>query len=137
MWLILKWYTILEDFFLLDSVRYRDDVMTTLKVWLSNIKILMSDWYCKLKLTSSCVSFTIYQQFHGDIECDVTPTSLQYQNVHWFMSAIYNQHKRHGQFSGFQDLIFDLKILRFSESLMLLGKSSHIFEPRKDIVSEP
>ena len=52
------------------------------------------------------------------------------------MPAIYNLHKRHGQSSGFQDLIFDLKMLRFSESLMLLGKSSHIFGPRKDIVSE-
>ena len=37
------------------------------------------------------------------------------------MSAIYNLHKRHGQFSG------------FSESSMLLGKSSHIFGPRGDI----
>ena len=53
------------------------------------------------------------------------------------MYAIYNLHKRHGQFSGFQDLIFDLKLLRFSESLILLGKGSHIFGPRKDIVSEP
>ena len=53
------------------------------------------------------------------------------------MSAIYNLHKRHGQFSGFQDLIFDLKMLRFSESLMLLGKSFHIFGSIKDIVSEP
>ena len=53
------------------------------------------------------------------------------------MSAIYNLYKRHGQFSGFQDLKFDLKMLRFSESLMLLGKSSHIFGPIKDIVSEP
>ena len=53
------------------------------------------------------------------------------------MSAIYNLHKRHGQFSGFQDLKFDLKMLRFSESLMLLGKSSHIFGPIKDIFSEP
>ena len=53
------------------------------------------------------------------------------------MSAIYNLHKRHGQFSGFEDLKFDLKMLRFSESLMLLGKSSHIFRPIKDIVSEP
>ena len=53
------------------------------------------------------------------------------------MSAIYNLQKRHGQFSGFQDLIFDLKMLRFSESLMLLGKRFHIFGPRKDIVSEP
>ena len=52
------------------------------------------------------------------------------------MSAIYNFHKRPGQFSGFQDLIFDLKMLRFSESLMLLGKSSYIFGPRKDIISE-
>ena len=53
------------------------------------------------------------------------------------MSAIYNLHKQHGQFSGFQDLIFDLKMLRFPESLMLIGKRSHIFGPRKDIVSEP
>ena len=30
LWLM-KWYTILEDFILLDSVRYHDDVMTTLK----------------------------------------------------------------------------------------------------------
>ena len=58
------------------------------------------------------------------------------------MSAIYNLHKRHAQFSGLQDLIFGLKMFRFSESLMLLclmllGKSSHIFGPIKDIVSEP
>ena len=39
------------------------------------------------------------------------------------MSATYNLHKRYGQFSGFQDLIFDLNMVRFSESLMLLGKS--------------
>ena len=30
-----------------------------------------------------------------------------------------------------------LKILRFSESLMLLGKNCHIFGGIKDIVSEP
>ena len=52
------------------------------------------------------------------------------------MSAMYNLHKWHGQFSGFQDSIFDLKMLRVSESLILLGKLSHIFRPRKDIVSE-
>ena len=34
LWLILKWYTNLEDFFLLDSARYHDDVKTALKVWL-------------------------------------------------------------------------------------------------------
>ena len=50
---------------------------------------------------------------------------------------MYNLHKRHGQFSGFQDLIFDLKMLRFSEPLILLGKSSLIFGSIKDIVSEP
>ena len=53
------------------------------------------------------------------------------------MSAIYNLHKRHGQSSGFQDSIFVLNMLRFSEYLMLLGKSSLIFGPIKDIVSEP
>ena len=53
------------------------------------------------------------------------------------MSAIYNLHKRHRQFSGFQDLIFDSKMLRFSESLMLLGKNSDIFGPTKDIIFEP
>ena len=47
------------------------------------------------------------------------------------MPTIYNLHKRYGQCSGFQDLIFDLKMLRFSESLMLLGKSCHIFGPIK------
>ena len=52
------------------------------------------------------------------------------------MSAIYHLLIRHGQFSGFQDLIFDLKALRFSESSMLLGRSSHIFGSIKDIVSE-
>ena len=34
LWLILKWYTNLDDFFLLKSTRYHDDVKTTLKVWL-------------------------------------------------------------------------------------------------------
>ena len=53
------------------------------------------------------------------------------------MSAIYNLHKRHGQFSGFQNLIFDLKMLTFSESLTLLGRSSHVFVPIKDIDSKP
>ena len=53
------------------------------------------------------------------------------------MSVIYNLHKGRGQFLGFQDLIFDLKVLRFSESLILLGKSSLIFGTIKDIVSEP
>ena len=53
------------------------------------------------------------------------------------MSAIYNLPKRYGQFLGFQDLIFDLKMLRFSESLMLIGKRFHIFGLIKDIVSEP
>ena len=48
------------------------------------------------------------------------------------MSAIYNLHKRHGQFSGFQNSIFDLKMLRFSEFLMLIGESFHIFGPRKE-----
>ena len=51
------------------------------------------------------------------------------------MSAIYNLHKQHEQLLDFQDLIFDLKMLKFSESLMLLSKSSHIFGPRKGIVS--
>ena len=52
------------------------------------------------------------------------------------MSEIYNLQKRHGQFSGFQGLIFDLMMLRSSESLMLLGESSHVFGPIKNIVSE-
>ena len=81
LWLIQKQYTILEDFFLLDSVRYHGDVMTMLKSDWSNLKIPMSGWY--RKLASPCVSFTIYQQCHNDIEGDVTRTSLQYHNVHW------------------------------------------------------
>ena len=81
LWVIMKRYMILEDSFLLDSVCYRDDVMTALKFDWSNLKIFMSGWH--RKLTSSCVSFTIYQQCHTDIEGDVTPLSLQYQNIHW------------------------------------------------------
>ena len=73
-WLILKWYTILEDFFLLDNVRYHDDVMTILNSNWFNLKILMSGWYCNL--TSSCVSFTIYQQYHGDRYNIRMPTGL-------------------------------------------------------------
>ena len=53
------------DFFLLDSIRYRGDVMATLMSNWCNHKIMMLGWYSKL--TSSCVSFTIHQQFHGDI----------------------------------------------------------------------
>ena len=80
LWLILKRYTILEDFFLLDSVRYRDYVMMTLKFDWFNLKILMSGWY--RKLTSSCVSFATYQEGHSNI-VGATPVSLQYQNVQW------------------------------------------------------
>ena len=94
LWVILKRYTILEDFFLLDSVRYRDDVMTTLKIDWSNLKILMSGWY--RKLSSSCVSFTIHQQCHTDIVGDATPVplpiSLQYQNVHRVASSFIRFH---------------------------------------------
>ena len=79
LWVILKRYTILQDLFLLDSVRYRYDIMVTLKFDWSNLKILMSGWY--RKLTSSCVSFTIYQQCYTDIEGEVTPISLQYQSI--------------------------------------------------------
>ena len=60
-----------------------------------------------------------------------------HKHTHICTSTIYNLHKRHGQISGFQDIIFDLKMLRFSESLMLLGKHSRIFGPRKHFVSEP
>ena len=49
------------------------------------------------------------------------------------MSEIYNLQNQH---SGFQDLIFDLMMLRPSESLMSLGKISHVFGPIEDIVSE-
>ena len=67
--------------FLLDSVCYHGDVMTMLNFNWFNLKILMSGRY--RKLTSSCVSFTIYQQCHGNIENDATPISLQYQNIQW------------------------------------------------------
>ena len=53
------------------------------------------------------------------------------------MFAISNLYKGHGQFLGFQGLIFDFKMLRFSKSLILLGTSFHIVGPVKDIVSAP
>ena len=37
------------------------------------------------------------------------------------MSAIYDLHKRHEQFSGFQDLIFDYGQIEFSNQLILLS----------------
>ena len=94
LWLILKWCTILEDFFLLDSVRYCDNVMTTLKVW------LVQYWDSDVRLISQVdtSSFTIYQQCHGDIESDVTPTLLQYQNVHWVRSMLQVYFKKYGPF---------------------------------------
>ena len=52
-------------------------------------------------------------------------------------SVIYNLHQRHGQFSGFQNLIFHWAMLTFSKSVSLLGKGLHIFGPSKDIISEP
>ena len=82
MWLILKWYTILEDFFC-----YIASVTTTLsrrhqKCDWSNLKILMSGWY--RKLTSSCVLFPTYQQCHSVISRVMSlQILLQYQNVHW------------------------------------------------------
>ena len=81
MWLILKFYTILEDFFLLNSILYRDDVIITLKFHWSDVKILMSVWY--RKPTWSPVLFTIYQLRLIDIEGDLTRVSLQYQNSPW------------------------------------------------------
>ena len=73
LWLILKRDTILEDFFLLDSVRYRDDVITTLKFDWSDLKILMLGWY--RKLTSSCV----YLQYISNVIAISTVMSFQYR----------------------------------------------------------
>ena len=67
LWLILKRDTILEDFFLLDSVRYRDDVH-----W-SNLKILMLGWY--RKLTSSCV----YLEYISNVIAISRVMSFQYR----------------------------------------------------------
>ena len=78
LWLILKWYLILKDFSLLDSVPYRADVMTILKSDWSNLKILISRRY--RKLTSLCVSFTIYQQYHDNIQGDVPSRDLPAQS---------------------------------------------------------
>ena len=66
--------------FLLDSVRYHPDVMATLKSQDPDVSLI---W----QTDTSWVSFTICQQCHGDIDGDVTPISLQYQNVHWGVVA--------------------------------------------------
>ena len=54
--------------------------------WHDKIKVSLvqsQDPYVSLisQMTWSCVS--IYQQCHGNIEGDITQTSLQYQNVQW------------------------------------------------------
>ena len=45
---------------------------------------------------------------------------INYNEVN-LVPVIYNLHNRHEQFSGFQDLIFNLKMFRFSESLKLVS----------------
>ena len=73
LWLTLKWYTILEDFFLLDSVRYRDDVMGVLKSDWSSLKILISGWYRKywhrnvFIYSISAMSWQYLERCHFDI----------------------------------------------------------------------
>ena len=89
LWLILKRDTILDDFFLLDRARYRYDVMTTLKLWL--VQYGYPDVRLISQIDSPCVSFTIYQQCHDDIDGDVTPTLLQYQNVYWVYKIVSKQ----------------------------------------------
>ena len=42
----------------------------------------------------------------------------------------YNIEQQHGQFSGFQNLMFDLKMLIFSEYLFFCRAQSHIFRPK-------
>ena len=71
------WNGLLEDFLLLGSVRYHDAVMAALKWCQVDIidNLMMSGW--------DRVSFTIYQQCHGDVEGDITPALLQYQNIQW------------------------------------------------------
>ena len=113
LWLILKWYTILEDFFLQDSIRYHNDVMTIWKFDWFNLKILMSGWY--RKLTSLCVLFTTYQQCHNDAEGNITSTLLQYKNIRYglintrpemwgepFFSEKYNKFFQ-GEFLGLEN----------------------------------
>ena len=46
----------------------------------------------------------------------------------------YNLHKRHGQFSGLQSSMFDLKMLIFSESFIFCRNKSHIFRPKYAMV---
>ena len=81
LWLILKWYTNLDDFFLLKSTRYHDDVKTTLKVWL----VQFQDPDVRLISQIDIVMCFIYNilQCHGNIDGDVSPASLQYQNLNW------------------------------------------------------
>ena len=70
LWLTLKRYTILEDFFL--SVRYRDDDMTTLKFDWYNLKILMSGWYRKLT--------NVYRKYISNVIPISRVMSLQYRH---------------------------------------------------------
>ena len=69
--------------FLLDSVRYHDDVKTTTT---SKVRLVQSqDPDVRLILQIDIVMCLIYS-----IEGDVTPTSLKYQNVLW--ETVLNQH---------------------------------------------
>ena len=49
----------------------------------------------------------------------------------------YKLHKWHEQSSGSQKLMFDLKMLTFSESFIFCGTRSYIFVSKYDTVSDP
>ena len=84
-----KWYTIREDFFLLNSVCYCDNVMTILKIWLvkyrnpdvrliSQIDIVMCFFY-----NISAISWRYRGRCHSDIitilECPLGQQELSYK----------------------------------------------------------
>lgn len=49
----------------------------------------------------------------------------------------HNLHKRHGQLSGFQSLMVDLKMVVYSGFFIFCRTSSHIFWPKHPIFSDP
>ena len=51
--------------------------------------------------------------------------------------GIYNLHKRQEQFSGFQSLIIDLKMLIFPEPFIFCRTISHILGPKYELTSDP
>ena len=86
---------ILEDFFLLDSVRYRHDVMPTLKFDWSNLKILMSSCHYHQVDIANWHRYVFHLQYISNAIAKSRVMLLQYRyNIRMSTGKLSNQIKK-------------------------------------------